>query len=73
MDKASIFGPSIVAKWLDESRWQLGVEGVLGPGHIVLDGEPAHLPKYRAEHQFSAHVYCGQTAAVYASKIGISK
>ena len=35
----------------------------LGPGHIVLDGDPAP-PSHRKEHishLFSAHVYCGQT------------
>jgi len=32
----------------------LGMELGLGPGHIVLDGDPAP--------QFSAHVCCGQTA-----------
>jgi len=36
------------------------------PGHIVLDGDPAP-PKKGAQPphpQFSAHVYCGQTAGV---------
>ena len=38
--------------------------GGLGPGHIVLDGGRAPLPKKGAEPpaQFSAHFYCGQTA-----------
>jgi len=40
----------------------------LSPGDFVLDGDPAHLPKKKAEPggrappQFSAHVYCGQTS-----------
>jgi len=35
----------------------------LGPGHIVLDGDPALAPqKRRHSPQFSAHVYCGQMA-----------
>ena len=34
---------------------KFGVEVDLGPGDIVLDGDPAS-PK------FSAHVYCGQAA-----------
>ena len=34
----------------------------LGPGHIVLDGNPAPLPKRGQSPQFSAHFYCGQTA-----------
>jgi len=49
----------------------LGTEVGLGPGHIVLDGNPAPPPKGAqwtwAENwglcpQFLAHVYCGQTA-----------
>ena len=43
----------------------LGTEVGLGPGDTVLDGDPAPRPKKGAEPplQFSAHVYCGQTAA----------
>ena len=43
----------------------LGMEVGLGPGYIVLHGDPCSLPSKRgtAPHpQFSAHVYCGQTA-----------
>ena len=37
----------------------------LGPGHIVLDGNPASTPKNGAQPlQFSAGVYCGQTAGL---------
>jgi len=39
-----------------------GMEVGLGPGHIVLDGDPAPLPQKGADPQFSAHFYCGQTA-----------
>jgi len=39
----------------------LGREVGLGPGDIVLDGDPAP-PKVHSL-QFSAHVYCGQTVA----------
>jgi len=38
----------------------LGMEVGLGPGHIVLDGDPA--PPLQTPPQFSAHVNCGQTA-----------
>ena len=51
---------SIVAKRLDGSRCHLGREVGLGPGHIVLDGDPA--PQKGHSPQFSAHVRCGQTA-----------
>jgi len=40
----------------------LGMEIGLGPGDFVLDGDPAPPRKGTAATQFSAHVYCGQTA-----------
>jgi len=43
-------------------RIPLGTEVGLSPGHIVLDGDPAPPPKGHSSLQFSAHVYCGQTA-----------
>jgi len=54
---------SIVAKRLDGSscHMSLGTEVNLGPGDIVLDGVAAP-PKKRHSPQFSARVYCGQTA-----------
>jgi len=41
----------------------LGMEVGFSPGDFVLDGDPALLPKKGLSPQFSAHVYCGQTAA----------
>ena len=43
----------------------------IGPGHIVLDGEPAPLPKKGTEPQFSAHVYCAQTAGWIKTALGM--
>jgi len=44
-------------------RMKLGIEVGLGPGHIVLDGDPPHPQKVgHRPTQFSAHVCCGQTA-----------
>ena len=42
----------------------LGMEVGLGLRHIVLDVEPAPLPKKGIERspQFSTHFYCRQTA-----------
>jgi len=41
----------------------LGMEVGLGPGDFVLDGDPAPSQnKGRTALQFSAYVYCGQTA-----------
>jgi len=50
----------------------LGKEVGLGPGHIVLDGDPAPFPQKRAEPppNFSAHVYCGQTAGWIKMPLG---
>jgi len=43
----------------------------LGPGHIVLDGDPAPpFPPKKGAPQFSAHVYCGQTAGYIRMPLG---
>ena len=46
------------------TKMSLGTEVGLGPGDIVLDGDPAP-PMVGAQHppprHFSAHVFCGQT------------
>jgi len=47
----------------------IGIKVSLGPGHIVLDGDPApskkgHIP------QFWAHVCCRQTAAWIKMPLG---
>ena len=39
----------------------LGTKVGLGPGRVVLDGDPT--PQRGTVPQFSAHVYCGQTVA----------
>ena len=51
----------------------LCVEVGLGPIHIVLDGDTAPLPKKgdRAPAQFSAHLYCGQTAGCIKVPLGM--
>jgi len=50
----------------------LGTEVGLGPGHIVLDGDPAPPPqKGGTAPQFSAHVYCGQTAGWIKMPLGM--
>jgi len=46
------------AAWI---KMPLGMEVGLSPGEFVLDGDPAPLLKKGS--QFSAHVYCDQTAA----------
>ena len=42
----------------------------LGPGHIVLDGDPAPPPQ-RGTPQFSAHISCGQMAAWIKMSLGM--
>jgi len=42
----------------------LGTRVDLGPGHIVLHGDPVAPPqKKRVQPPFSAAVYCGETVA----------
>jgi len=46
----------------------------LGPGHIVLDGDPAlssSSPKKGTAPKFSAHVYCAQTAGCIKMPLGV--
>ena len=40
----------------------LGVEVGVGPGHIVLDGDPAPVSKKGSEPPILAHFCCRQTA-----------
>jgi len=47
----------------------LGREVGLGPGDTVLDGDPSPLQKGHSP-QFSAHVYCGQTAGCVRIPLG---
>ena len=48
----------------------LGMEVGVSPGDFVLDGDPALLLK-GTEPQFSAHVHCGQTAALINMPLGM--
>jgi len=49
---------------------KLGKQVGLGHGHIVLDGDPAPLPKGERSRQFSAHICCGQTAGWIKMPLG---
>jgi len=49
---------------------KLGTEVGLGPGHIVLHGDPVPSPKGAQPPQFSAHVCCGQTAGWIKMPLG---
>jgi len=46
----------------------------LGPGHIVLDGDPAPTPpKGGGDPQFSAHICCGQMARRIKIPLGMEE
>ena len=40
---------------------KLGMGVGLGPGHTVLDGDPAPPKGAQQQPSFSTHVYCGKT------------
>jgi len=48
----------------------LGMEVGIGPGHIVLNGDPSP-PKRGTASQFSAHVHCRQTAGWIKMQLGM--
>jgi len=51
---------------------KLGRQVGLGPGQIVLGGDPAHPPlKGHSPPQFSAHICCGQMAAWIKMSLGM--
>jgi len=52
-------------------KMKLGMQVAVSPGHIVLDGDPAPLPKKGHSPQFLAHVYCGQTAGWIKMPLGM--
>jgi len=43
----------------------------LGPGHIVLDGDPDPPPQKGHSLQFLGHICCGQTAAWINMPLGM--
>jgi len=52
-------------------KMKLGMQVGLGPGHIVLDGDPAPSPPQGHSPQFSAHICCGQMAAWIKMPLGM--
>jgi len=52
-------------------KMKLGTQVGFGPGHIVLDRDPAPLIKKGTEPpQFLAHVYCGETVVCIGIPLG---
>jgi len=58
---------------MDQDATWHDMEVGLGPGHIVLDRDPAPLSKKAQCPQFSAHVCCGQTARWIKMPLGTEK
>jgi len=52
-------------------KMKLVVQVRLGPGHIVLGGNPAPLSQMGIAQQFSAHICCGQMAAWIKMPLGM--
>ena len=52
-------------------KMKLGMAVGLGPGHIVLDGDPSPPPPKGHSPQFLAHVYCGQMAGWIKMPLGM--
>ena len=50
---------------------KLGSQVGLGPGDIVLDGDPAPPPQKGHSPQFAAHICCGQMAAWIKMSLGM--
>jgi len=56
---------------VERIQMKLGKQVGLGPGHIVLDGNPAPPPsKGDGAPQFSAHICCGQMAGWIKMPLG---
>ena len=56
--------------WTDQDI-KLGMQVGLGPGHTVIDGDPAPLPTGGRSPQFSAHICCSQMAGWIKMLLGI--
>ena len=50
---------------------KLGTQVGLGPGHILLDGDPPLPPKKGHSPQFSAHICCDQMVAWIKISLGM--
>ena len=58
-----------MAGWM---KTPLATDVGLSPGDFVLDGEAVSLPRQGGgAPQFSAHVYCGQTAGWIKMSLGV--
>ena len=69
-----IFGPFLLWPngWMPQDATWYG-DRPQPAGDFVLDADPAPTSKGRSTTQFSAHVYCGQTAAWIKMPLGIRR
>ena len=58
---------------VEHIKMKLGMQVGLGPGHIVLDGDPAPPPPKGHTPQFSAHICCGHMAAWIKMSLGLEQ
>jgi len=56
---------------VERIKTKLGTQVGLGPGHIVLNGDPAPPPSKGHSPQFLAHICCGQMAVWIKMSLGI--
>ena len=71
-----IFGPCLLRlNGYDASKMPLNMQAGLSPGDFVLDGDPVPFPKMGRSPppQFSANLYCDQTAACIKMPLGIER
>ena len=65
---------SVTLVYCGQTVWRIkmkhGMQVGLGPGHIVLDGDPAPPPPKGHRPQFSAHICCCQMAAWIKMSLG---
>jgi len=52
-------------------KMKLGTQVGFGPGHVVLDEDPAFPPLKGHTPQFSAHICCGQMAGWIKMPLGM--
>jgi len=61
-----------MAGWIKMLYLVWTMEIGISPGDFVLDGDPAPAPQNGRSPQFSAHLYCGQTAGWIKITLGIN-
>jgi len=70
-----LVAPSVTLAYCGQTvgwiKMPVGMEVGHGLGHIVLDEDPAPLPKNGTAPQFWAHVYSGQTAGWIKMPVGM--